>query len=206
MNEKIMQFSSQIFYHNQLVANEKVANHVLYQGDEPFEFIDTAGTGFFEASDPDSKSIYNKDEAYLLLQHFLQYIERLEENSALRELQNLGIISPYKAQAEFLKSLFLKSEHIPHYLKSAISVNTVDSFQGQERDVVYISFTRSNEKNEIGFLSDIRRMNVAMTRARKKLVLVGDSATLAKHSFYAELLDYMQSKALYRSAFEFMKF
>jgi len=88
--------------------------------------------------------------------------------------------------------------------KENISVNTIDSFQGQERDIVYISLTRSNDKGEIGFLSDIRRMNVAMTRARKKLVVIGDSATLGQHSFYANFIEYAEKKGGYVSAWEFM--
>jgi ATP-dependent RNA/DNA helicase IGHMBP2 len=113
------------------------------------------------------------------------------------------VIAPYRAQINYLQD---KIEHMPHlhelYQKRELSVGTVDSFQGQERDIIYISMVRSNDKGEIGFLSDIRRMNVGMTRAKKKLVIVGDSATLTFHPYYEAFIKYTESIHAYRSAWE----
>jgi len=204
MNDIIMQFSSKQFYRSELKAHPSVATHLIFENDSPVEFIDTAGTGFFEEQNLETKSIYNKDEATLLLKHLLMYLEKVEASGSLRNLTSIGIISPYRAQTVVLNNLVSANDALPHYLKSITNINTVDSFQGQERDVIYISLTRSNEKSEIGFLSDLRRMNVAMTRARKKLVMIGDSATLASHPFYADLLDYVQQYAVYKSAYEYI--
>lgn len=117
---------------------------------------------------------------------------------------SVGVISPYKAQVNLLQENFKDVDEEFDGCKLQLSVNTIDSFQGQERDVIYISLVRSNEKGEIGFLSDTRRMNVAMTRARKKMVIVGDSATVGQHKFYGQFLDYINEIGAYRSAFEWM--
>jgi superfamily I DNA and/or RNA helicase len=116
---------------------------------------------------------------------------------------SIGIITPYSAQVERLIKLAEQSEELST-LAAFITINTVDAFQGQERDVIAISLVRSNEKSEVGFLGDIRRVNVAMTRARKKLIMLGDSATLGAHPFYLELLTYVQEKGFYKSAYELM--
>lgn len=113
----------------------------------------------------------------------------------------MGIITPYRSQVDLLHKLAEQSSLLEP-LHKLVTINTVDAFQGQERDVIAISFVRSNEKSEVGFLGDIRRTNVAMTRARKKLIMVGDSATLGSHPFYLDLLDYVQKGGYYRSAFE----
>ena len=118
--------------------------------------------------------------------------------------ESIGIISPYKAQIELLKRLLEKSG-MDFNIKNRITVNTIDGFQGQERDLIYISLVRSNESGEIGFLSDERRMNVALTRAKRKLVVVGDSGTIAvKNQFYNKFIDYIHEIEAYKSAFEFM--
>jgi superfamily I DNA and/or RNA helicase len=204
MNNQIMDFPSRIFYDNQLMANIRVANTRIFPEDLPVEFIDTAGTGFFEQVDEETVSTYNREEANLLIRHFTDYINQLEAMDLLKDVRNIGIISPYKAQVSLLQEA-LKTGLIRDQVSGILSINTVDSFQGQERDIIYISLVRSNEKGEIGFLSDIRRMNVAMTRARKKLVIIGDSATICNHSFYDKLLDYVNEIGAYRSAFEFMQ-
>lgn len=199
MNVPIMTFASRYFYQSQLLANPAVATWKVFPDDMPVEFIDTAGCGFFEKREGDSHSISNPEEAQLVIKHFTQYLDTLRLCADAMSV-SVGIISPYKAQTVLLKELLhgLDAEGITN------SVNTVDSFQGQERDVVYISLVRSNEKGSIGFLSDIRRMNVAMTRARKKLVVVGDSATMGNHPFYGALLDYFTEINAYRSAFEIL--
>ena len=113
----------------------------------------------------------------------------------------MGIITPYRAQVDHLHKL-AESSPVLEPLHKLITINTVDAFQGQERDVIAISFVRSNDKGEVGFLNDIRRTNVAMTRARKRLIMVGDSATLGSHPFYVELLEFLQKEEFYWSAFD----
>lgn len=204
MNNTIMNFSSKLFYENQLTANPAVANRRIFPDDLPLEFIDTAGCGFFEQADNETHSICNQEEASLLTRHFINYINLIESMNLLNEFNDAGFISPYKAQVAILHDSLSGNELIPEQISEKLSINTVDSFQGQERDIIYISLARSNEKGEIGFLSDTRRMNVAMTRARKKLVIIGDSATICTDPFYDKLLDYVNEIGGYKSAFELM--
>ena len=201
MNEAIMGYSSQVFYHNQLKADESVAKRLLFEGDDALTFVDTAGCGFEERIEGTSST--NPEEASLLFKHLTQLVENLSVHYSIENFPTIAVISPYKQQINILKN---QLEHCPElqlFLKS-ISVNTIDSFQGQERDVVYISMVRSNNDGDIGFLSDIRRMNVAMTRARKKLVVVGDSATLAQFPFYEKFIAYAEKFEGYQSAWELM--
>ena len=151
--------------------------------------------------DPETLSRFNEDEARLLMSVVEVLVERIGSDKWLDENLSLGIITPYRAQVEYLHKL-AESSPILEPLHALISINTVDAFQGQERDVIAISFVRSNDKSEVGFLGDIRRTNVAMTRAKKKLIMIGDSATLGSHPFYTELLDYVQGRGFYKSAFE----
>jgi len=131
------------------------------------------------------------------------FVEELKKIFSIDNFPSIAIVSPYKQQITILKE---QIEHSPELqeVSAHISVNTIDSFQGQERDIVYISLTRSNAEGAIGFLSDIRRMNVAMTRARKKLVVIGDSATMASSGFYEEFNNYTQEIGAYQSAWEFL--
>lgn len=200
MNKEIMGYSSAVFYHNQLKAHSSVADHLLFEKDEPLLFIDTAGCGFEEKWE--GTSISNPEEASFVLKHLSGLAEKLKQFYPTDDFPKIGVISPYKHQVEILKELFSSSPLIN--FSDKISINTIDSFQGQERDIIYISMTRSNSENNIGFLSDIRRMNVAMTRARKKLVVIGDSATLSQLDFYAGFIDYAQKHEGYKSAWEFM--
>lgn len=200
MNTQIMEFSNRQFYAGELQADDSVAHHQLTElenySSAPVEFIDTAGTGFQEAMSSESRSLENKGEIELLEKHLNALI--LDPNFDINT--SIGIISPYKAQVLALQTHFgeeLKSSYL-------ININTIDSFQGQERDVIYISMVRSNDEGTIGFLSDLRRMNVAMTRAKKKLVIIGDSATLANHQFYQDLLSYIEEIGAYKSAFEYL--
>ena len=188
MNSAIMNFSSGQFYNNALVADASVANHLLFEGDTPFIFIDTAGCGFDEKAA--GTSITNPEEAvftYRFCQNFRRGLQPF----------SVAVISPYREQIRLLKEQFAAED--PH-----LSVNTIDSFQGQERDMVLISMARSNSEGNIGFLADMRRMNVAITRARKKLVIIGDSSTIARLPFYADLVSYAESIGGYKSAWEFM--
>ncbi len=200
MNKKIMDFSNQFFYKNELIANENVENWKIFDNDIPLEFIDTAGCGYTEQVDRETKSTYNKEEAYLLYIHLKKYLDEVifyEKN-----FENIAIISPYKAQVNFLQQTYKEELSVSDVFLEKIAVNTIDSFQGQERDIIYISLVRSNDKGKIGFLSDVRRMNVAMTRARKKLVVIGDSSTICRHEFYNLFFDYVNRIGAYRSAFE----
>ena len=201
MHEKIMGYSSSVFYENKLRANDSVAGHLLFHNDEPLHFVDTAGCGFEEKSEGSSTS--NPEEAAFVFKHLSQLLETLKDHYHKNDFPSIAVISPYRRQVELLKELLEQDSSCGEY-RDFISVNTIDSFQGQERDVVYISMTRSNADNRIGFLSEIRRMNVAMTRARKKLVVVGDSATLSQLDFYANLIGYAEKINYYKSAWEYM--
>ena len=201
MNSTIMEYSSSVFYENKLKAHKSVANSLLFENDSPLLFIDTAGCGFEEKLEGTSNT--NPDEAAFVFKHINLFFSELTTKYGTENFPSVAVISPYKQQINLLKTQFEHSPDLQEY-KENISVNTIDSFQGQERDIVYISLTRSNDKGEIGFLSDIRRMNVAMTRSRKKLVVIGDSATLGKHSFYANFIEYAEEIGGYMSAWEFM--
>ena len=201
MNEQIMAHSSKVFYENKLKAHHSVAKHLLFKGDSPLLFIDTAGCSFDEKLDGTSST--NPEEAAFLFKHLNLFATELKTHFLPENFPTIAIISPYKQQINILKEQLEHSPDLQEYL-SKISVNTIDSFQGQERDIVYISLTRSNAEGAIGFLSDIRRMNVAMTRARKKLVVIGDSATLANSTFYADFIAFSQEIEAYQSAWEFL--
>ncbi|MEO8470839.1 MAG: AAA domain-containing protein [Chryseolinea sp.] len=202
MHEDIMKFSSSYFYHDELVADASVKSELLMPNQPPIEFIDTAGCGFIEKQDAETLSRFNEDEAYLLVKRIELLIGDIGCDLWIEKKLTIGIITPYRAQVDFIQKIAKSSEMISS-LQKLVSINTVDAFQGQERDVIAISFVRSNEKSEVGFLGDIRRTNVAMTRARKKLIMIGDSATLGAHEFYNELLNYVMAKGYYKSAFEF---
>lgn len=134
----------------------------------------------------------NKAEAELTLQHLELYFSRIGKQRILDERIDVGIISPYRAQVQLLRRLIRKREYFKPF-RHLISVNTVDGFQGQERDVIIISLVRSNDDGQIGFLRDLRRMNVAITRARMKLIILGNVATLTRHPFYQRLYEYVES-------------
>jgi ATP-dependent RNA/DNA helicase IGHMBP2 len=201
MNEAIMGYSSKVFYDDKLKAHESVAGRVLFAGEAPLAFIDTAGCGFDEKLEGTSST--NPEEAAFLFRHLTQLAaEFAAVNPKQEDFPSIAIISPYKEQINILKEQLAHASDLKPYLDK-IAVNTIDSFQGQERDVVYISMTRSNTERQIGFLADIRRMNVAMTRARKKLVVIGDSATLSVLPFYENFIAYAEGLNAYQSAWEF---
>jgi len=200
MHETIMEFPSKYFYNDQLIAHQSVAHQLLRPYEPPIEFIDTAGSGYTEKQDLETLSRYNQGEAELLIHQAERLVESIGSTAWLEEGITMGIITPYSAQVAKLQHL-AEASAILEPLHRLISINTVDAFQGQERDVIAICFVRSNEKSEVGFLSDIRRTNVAMTRARKKLVLIGDSATLGADKFYAGLIEFLQQKGFYKSVY-----
>lgn len=201
MHEDIMKFSSAYFYKDELVAHDSVKAELLESNESPVDFIDTAGCGYTEAQDAETLSRFNEEEARLLLSQVETLVEKIGVDAWLDKNISMGIITPYRAQVDYLHKL-AEASSILEPLHRLIAINTVDAFQGQERDVIAISFVRSNDKSEVGFLGDIRRTNVAMTRARKKLIMIGDSATLGSHPFYLELIEYVQKGGFYRSAFE----
>ena len=208
MHEHIMNFSNQQFYGENLLADTSVKSTLLSNQAEDFylnkalSFIDTAGCGFNEIINPESLSIANPEEAVLLLKHLRLLLAQYTEKVKATKDITVGIISPYKEQVQYLTQLIAADEELKN-APAKIVVKTVDGFQGQERDIIYISLVRSNDTKEIGFLNDIRRMNVALTRARERLVVMGDSATLANHPFYNAFIDYAESVNAYQSAWEF---
>ena len=201
MHEAIMKFPSKWFYADALIAHPTVKTNLLKPYHQPVEFIDTAGCGFTEKQDPETLSRFNEEEAARVIHE----AEKLVDDFGAQEWHNqqitMGIITPYRAQVDYLNKL-AEASSLLEPLRKLITIHTVDAFQGQERDSIIISFVRSNDKAEVGFLADIRRTNVAMTRARKKLIMVGDSATLAAHPFYESLITYVQQEGFYKSAFE----
>ncbi|HMI60339.1 MAG TPA: AAA domain-containing protein [Puia sp.] len=204
MHATIMGYSSGVFYADRLKAHPSVAAHLLFEGDGPLAFVDTAGCGFDEK--PEGAGLTNPEEAAFLIKHATRLVSELSgrfEKDAT-EFPTIAIISPYRNQVHLLQELLLHSAVLRRYAHK-ITVNTIDSFQGQERDIVYIGMTRSNADSKIGFLSDIRRMNVAMTRARKKLVVIGDSGTLSRLPFYANFISYAEQREAYLSAWEFVE-
>ena len=216
MNQHIMNFSNRKFYKGNLIADSSVKETVLsfdtneFLLNTPLDFIDTAGCGYNEIVNPESLSIANPEEGQLLIKHLKLVLEQHSGASPALQIAEkskkritIGIISPYKEQVQYLTNLLATDEEFEAY-RSQIAIKTVDGFQGQERDIIYISMVRSNDQREIGFLNDIRRMNVALTRAKKKLVVIGDSATIGNHPFYKDFLDYAESVGAYKSAWEYI--
>lgn len=211
MNEEIMRFSSDWFYHNMVQSAPEVKYRSILDLDLPMTWIDTEALSQSLPKMEESKkgeqkaihaslsqgeagdgSISNAAEARLTLLTLQAYYEMIGKERILSERLDVGIISPYRAQVQLLRQLVRKSEFFKPF-RSLISVNTVDGFQGQERDIIVISLVRSNNEGQIGFLRDLRRMNVAITRARMKLIILGDRHTLCRHPFYRKLWEYIQA-------------
>ena len=193
MHRDIMQFSSEWFYHGRLEAAPECAERTIVPIDPPLIWIDTANLGYEEEQKPLSQSRLNTNEGILLVETLKLYISQLGIDRLLDERVDFGIISPYKSQVQLLRRL-IKRERDLKPLLPYITVNTVDGFQGQERDVILISMVRGNDEGRIGFLGDLRRMNVAITRARMKLIILGDTSTLSKTRFYHRLIDHITEK------------
>lgn len=194
MNNKILGFSNQQFYNNKLRAHDSVATHRLDGDDQALVYIDTAGCGFEEQQNNKNLSRYNEGEYFIIREHLIRFVEIYRGN-------DIGIISPYAEQVRFIRKSIADDDLIRPL---DIETNSIDGFQGQEKDIIIISFVRSNERGEIGFLQDYRRLNVAITRARKKLIIIGDSATLAQHKLYADFVDHLEKEGLYESAWAYM--
>ena len=223
MNDEIMRFSSDWFYGGKVESAPQIKYRSVLDYDHPITWIDTSneenqitieGEDALEDSASTSSSIsaanqnsdlnfkeqfvgesfgrINKAEAELTLLTLAEYFTKIGKQRVLSESIDVGIISPYRAQVQYLKKLIKKYEFFKPY-RRLISVNTVDGFQGQERDVILISLVRSNDEGQIGFLKDLRRMNVAMTRARMKLIILGNKDTMTKHPFYKKLWEYVEA-------------
>lgn len=203
MNDAIMRFSSNWFYHGEVESAPQIKYRSVLDYDHPITWIDTSGkepadtieeqpeNNFREQFVGESFGRINKAEAELTLLTLAEYFTKVGKQRVLQESIDVGIISPYRAQVQYLKRLIKKYDFFKPY-RRLISVNTVDGFQGQERDIILISLVRSNDEGQIGFLKDLRRMNVAMTRARMKLIILGNKDTLTRHPFYRELWEYIE--------------
>ena len=192
MNRQIMQFSSDWFYGGSLKAADEVKVRGILDFDTPMEWIDTSQMDFNEQVQGAGCSKVNVKEAVFFVARLEEYVSRIGLERILDERIDFGLISPYKAQVRYMRQI-VKRSAVLRQLREVLTVDTIDGFQGQERDVVFISLVRSNDDGSIGFLSDLRRMNVAITRARMKVVVIGNAATLCHHKFYAKLHAYIQS-------------
>ena len=206
MPEAIMGFSNLHFYEGKLEAAENTKSHAFSTDEPVLEWIDTAGSGYTDQTEEESLSTFNPEEARFACRYLNDTIKRIGFGQFKEKGWTIGLIAPYSAQVRYLRYLIFETYEFPNLKAFAdlITIDTVDGFQGQERDLMLISLTRSNESGEIGFLADERRMNVAITRAKRKLILIGDSSTLAQHPFFDELLCYFEEKEAYRSVWEFM--
>ena len=194
MNEAIMNFSSHWFYDGKVKAAPQTAHRGILDYDNPIEWIDNDYEGEEEHGETfvgETFGRINKDEAHKVMEILNAYTTKIGRQRMLDERIDIGIISPYRAQVQYLRHL-IKKDALLKPLRHLFSVNTVDGFQGQERDIIVVSLVRSNKDGQIGFLRDLRRMNVAMTRARSKLIIIGDSHTLSRHPFYRLLYEYVK--------------
>ena len=190
MNDEIMRFSSEWFYHGELNSAPEVKYRSILDFDTPIVWVNTENMDCNEEFVGESFGRINKAEALLCIEELKNYINKIGKERLLDERIDFGVISPYKAQVQYLRQLVKKDTFFKPF-RSLMTINTVDGFQGQERDVILISLVRANEDGQIGFLNDLRRMNVAITRARMKLIILGDASTLTKHPFYKKLYEYI---------------
>lgn len=187
MNEELMRFSSDWFYEGKLTAAPEVSKRsLLAELDSALQWVDTSNLDCGEQFVGNGYGRINKEEAQLTVRVLCQYADRIGMRRLLEERVDIGVISPYRAQVQYLRKIIRQCSALKP-LRRQITVNTVDAFQGQERDIIVVSLVRANEQGDIGFLRDLRRMNVAMTRARMKLIILGNSETLCRHRFYREL-------------------
>ena len=200
MNDDIMRFSSNYFYNGEVESAPEVKYRSILDLDTPMTWIDTSQLDLPADSDVTFKEQFvgesfgriNKAEAEVTLLALQHYFNQIGKQRLLDEHIDVGIISPYRAQVQYLRRLLMKREFFKPF-RRLISVNTVDGFQGQERDIIVISLVRSNDDGQIGFLRDLRRMNVAITRARMKLIILGDKNTMTTHPFYQQLWQYIDN-------------
>jgi len=196
MHDKILSFSNEQFYDSNLESDDTVASRTLEAGDQVISFIDTSGAGFEEAIHQETLSKWNEGEYFILREHFLQHKEKYLDRS-------IGIISPYSAQVRYLTEQVKEEEQFRGF---DIEINSIDGFQGQEKDIIYISLVRSNDMGDIGFLADYRRLNVALTRAKMKLIIIGDSSTISQHPLFLKLVEHIEKIGTYESAYQYMEY
>lgn len=196
MNKKILAFSNHKFYAGNLVSDERVADWTLPNDISPLVLIDTSGCGFDEDYNYKSRSISNEGEYFILREYLLTQQEKMAGAT-------IGFISPYSAQVRLMRAQVSEDADLKAW---NIQIDTVDGFQGQEKEVICLSLVRSNTNNEIGFLKDFRRLNVALTRAKKKLIIIGDFSTLSTYDLYSDLIKHVEEEGEYRSAWEFMTY
>ncbi|HTN75444.1 MAG TPA: ATP-binding protein, partial [Pirellulaceae bacterium] len=198
MHGAIMAFSSQEFYDGELIAGEGIEARLLCElpdvqrtplTETPLEFVDTAGAGYDEELEPDGESRRNVEEANIAERKVIALLE------AGVPASEIAVIAPYAAQVRLLRDKLAER---------GVEVDTVDGFQGREKEAIIITLVRSNATGEIGFLGDERRMNVALTRAKRKLIVIGDSATIGAHEFYERLLKYFEAQGSYHTVWEEM--
>lgn len=194
MKRAIMQFSSNWFYGGKVLTAPEVEHRGILDYDCPMQWIDTPLEGAHEEFVGESFGRVNRQEAKLCIQTLRDYYMKIGRARALDEQIDVGVISPYRAQVQYLRQLVRTDEWL-RPIRRLITINTVDGFQGQERDIIIISLVRANDDGQIGFLSDLRRMNVAITRARMKLIIIGNADTMARHKFYKELHQYVMGLA-----------
>lgn len=194
MNDHLLSFSNETFYDGKLMSADQNKSITLPNDVNPLTFIDTAGCGFDEKIYPKTRSRHNEGEYLILREFILQYSEKIAGHS-------VGIISPYAEQVRYIRSQIAEDEELKNH---DITVESIDGFQGQEKDVIFISLVRSNENGEIGFLKDYRRLNVALTRAKRKMTVLGDMATLSSDKMYLALADHIEKIGRYQSAYEYM--
>lgn len=193
MNDKIMRFPSEVFYGGRLTSAPELTQRASFLDyDEPLEWLEAGSSDYSEEFVGKSYGRVNRGEARVLIGRLKSFVEGIGVDRVQEESIDFGVISPYRLQVQLLRSM-IASDTFFRPLRKLLTVNTVDGFQGQERDVIVLSMVRSNDSGDIGFLRDLRRMNVAMTRARHKLIIVGDSETLGRHPFYRALIDYVAS-------------
>ena len=203
MNEEIMRFSSDWFYGGLVESAPEVKFRSILDLDLPMTWVDTSQFDLSEAPEISFKEEFvgegfgrvNKAEAELTLLALEQYFNRIGKTRILNDRLDVGIISPYRAQVQYLRRQLKKREYFKPF-RQLITVNTVDGFQGQERDIILVSLVRSNDDGQIGFLRDLRRMNVAITRARMKLIVLGDAQTMTRHPFYRKLYEYIKAQII----------
>lgn len=190
MNEQIMRFSSDYFYNSRVQSAPEVRGRGILDYDRPMMWVDTTDVDGREEFVGENFGRINRAEAELTLATLADYFDKIGRQRVLDESIDVGIISPYRAQVQLLRKMIRQSERLRPY-RRLITVNTVDGFQGQERDIILISLVRDNDGGDIGFLRDLRRMNVAITRARMKLIILGSAATMTHHPFYNKLYEYV---------------
>ena len=191
MNDAIMRFPSRYFYHGQVESAPDVRFRGILDYDRPIEWIDTTELDAPEEFVGTTFGRINRQEATLTLDLLERYFEKIGRQRVLDENIDVGIITPYRAQVQLLRRMLRQRATLKPF-RHLVTVRTVDGFQGQERDIIILSLVRANKEGQIGFLRDLRRMNVAITRARMKLIILGNAATLTRHSFYKSLFDYIQ--------------